>query len=122
MESNLEDTTYINENKEVTEKKDATKTRRVGTISVGLSMIVFGIMFLLCSVFGILSYRTVFAMWPAILVVLGLEILIYSFWKGKLVYDKGSVFIMILMLFLSAGMAATDVFFKLADYYMTIRF
>lgn len=121
MESNLEDTTYINENKEVTEKKDATKTRRVGTISVGLSMIVFGIMFLLCSVFGILSYRTVFAMWPAILVVLGLEILIYSFWKGKLVYDKGSVFIMILMLFLSAGMAAADVFFKLADYYMTIR-
>lgn len=122
MESNLEDTTYINENKEVTEKKDATKTRRVGTISVGLSMVVFGIMFLLCSVFGILSYRTVFAMWPAILVVLGLEILIYSFWKGKLVYDKGSVFIMILMLFLSAGMAAADVFFKLADYYMTIRF
>ncbi|MBE5884991.1 MAG: hypothetical protein E7284_01110 [Lachnospiraceae bacterium] len=121
MESNLEDTTYINENKEVTEKKDATKTRRVGTISVGLSMVVFGIMFLLCSVFGILSYRTVFAMWPAILVVLGLEILIYSFWKGKLVYDKGSVFIMILMLFLSAGMAAADVFFKLADYYMTIH-
>ena len=121
MESNLEDTTYINENKEVTEKKDTTKTRRVGTISVGLSMVVFGIMFLLCSVFGILSYRTVFAMWPAILVVLGLEILIYSFWKGKLVYDKGSVFIMILMLFLSAGMAAADVCFKLADYYMTIH-
>lgn len=120
MENNVETTTCIekentgNENK----RKEASKTRRVGTVTVGLSMVAFGVMFLLCSVFGIMAYQTVFALWPAILIVLGMELLVFSFFQGKLVYDKCSVFIMILMLFLSAGMAAVDVCWKAAEYYM----
>lgn len=96
------------------------KPRRVGTVSIGIAMVTFGVMFLLCSVFEILAYETVFALWPVILIALGIELLIFSFFKGKLIYDKGSVFIMILMMFLAAGMAAVDVCFKLAEYYMTI--
>lgn len=94
------------------------KTRRVGTVSIGVAMVTFGVMFLLCSVFEIMSYEMVFALWPVILISNGVEILIFSLFKGKLIYDKGSVFIMILMMFLAAGMAAVDVCFKLADYYM----
>lgn len=98
--------------------KKETGTRRVGTLTVGISMVVFGVMFLLCSVFEVLKYQLVFALWPVILILLGLEILIYCSFKGKLVYDKGSVFIMLLMLFLSAGMAAVDVCWRAAEYYM----
>ncbi len=95
------------------------KPRRVGTISIGVSMVTFGVMFLLCSVFEILSYETVFALWPVILIAYGLELLVFSFLKGKLVYDKGAVFIMILLMVFAAGMAGVDVCFKVADYYMS---
>lgn len=93
--------------------------RRVGTITVGISMVFFGIMFLLCSVFQLVSYQTVFALWPVVLILLGMELFVYSFFKGKLVYDKGSVLIMILMFFFSVGMAAADVCFKAVEFYIT---
>lgn len=89
--------------------------RRVGTISVGGCMVTFGVMFLLCSVFSLISYKTIFALWPLILISLGIELLIFSCFRGKLCYDKGSFFIMILMMFLSVGMAVADIGFKLAD-------
>lgn len=124
MESNAateyigKDSTEANYAKEECVKKENAKPRRVGTVSVGLSMVAFGVMFLLCSVFGILSYETIFAMWPLILILFGLELLVFSFFKGKLIYDKGSVFIMILMMFLAVGMAGADICWKAVEYYM----
>lgn len=98
--------------------EEKVKVRRVGTVSIGIAMVTFGVMFLLCSVFEIISYETVFALWPVILISYGVEILIFSLFKGKLIYDKGSVFIMILMMFLAAGMAAVDVCLELANYFI----
>ncbi len=100
------------------ENSATVKPRRVGTISIGVSMVTFGVMFLLCSVFELLSYETVFALWPVILIAYGLELLVFSFFKGKLMYDKGAVFIMILLMVFAAGMAGVDVCFKVADYFM----
>ncbi len=98
------------------ENSAAVKPRRVGTISIGVSMVTFGMMFLLCSVFEILSYETVFALWPVIIIAYGLELLVFSFFKGKLLYDKGAVFIMILLMVFAAGMAGVDVFFEIIKY------
>lgn len=108
------------ENNAVVIEKPAEKTgtRRVGTITVGVSMVGFGVLFLLSSLFEAIGYETVFAMWPLILIVLGFEVLAATAFKGKLVYDKGSVFIMILMMFLAAGMAAVDVCLKVAENYL----
>ncbi len=100
------------------ENSTVVKPRRVGTVSIGISMVTFGVMFLLSSVFGLLSYETVFALWPVILIAYGLELLVFSFFKGKLTYDKGAVFIMILLMVFAAGMAGVDVCFKVADYLM----
>lgn len=94
------------------------KMRRVGTVSIGVSMVVFGVMFLLCSVFEIMTYEVVFSLWPVILIALGLELLVFSFFKGKLIYDKGSVLIMILMMILAVAMAGADLCWKAAEYYM----
>lgn len=91
------------------------KTRRVGTFTAGLSMVVFGVMFLLCSVFHIMEYELIFAMWPVILISLGGEILVANFFTGTLKYDKGSVFIMIFMMFAAAGLALVDVGFETVD-------
>lgn len=120
MENSVETAKYIEKESIVDDNKgqEVSKPRRVGTVTVGLSMVAFGVMFLLCSVFEIMAYQTVFALWPAILIALGMELLIFSFFQEKLVYDKGSVFIMILMLFLSAGMATVDVCWKVAEYYI----
>ena len=90
------------------------KPRRMGTISIGVSLVTFGVMFLLCSVFEILSYETVFALWPVILIAYGLELLAFSFFRGKLMYDKGAVFIMILLMLFAAGMAGVDVCFEVS--------
>ncbi len=103
------------------ENSTVIKPRRVGTVSIGISMVTFGVMFLLSSVFGLLSYETVFALWPVILIAYGLELLVFSFFKGKLTYDKGAVFIMILLMVFAAGMAGVDVCFKVADYLMENR-
>ncbi len=103
------------------ESSTVIKPRRVGTVSIGISMVTFGVMFLLSSVFGILSYETVFALWPVILIAYGLELLVFSFFKGKLMYDKGAVFIMLLLMVFAAGMAGVDVCFKVADYLMENR-
>ncbi|MBO5341751.1 MAG: hypothetical protein J6A73_03585 [Lachnospiraceae bacterium] len=100
-------------------EKVAVKPRRVGTVSIGVSMVTFGIMFLLCSVFKVLAYETVFALWPVILIAYGTELLVFSFVKGKLIYDKGAVFIMILLMLFAVGMAGVDVCFKVADYFLT---
>lgn len=119
MENNIEVTAGTTENRQRTSsEREPLKTRRVGTITVGLSMIVFGSMFLMCSLFQTISYQMVFALWPVILIGLGTELLVFHFLKGKLIYDKGSVFIMILMFFLSAGMAVIDVCWKMAEYYI----
>lgn len=96
------------------------RPRRVGTVSIGISLVAFGVMFLLCSVFGILSYEVVFSLWPVILIAYGIELLVFSFFKGKLTYDKGSVFILILLMFLAVGLAAADVCFEVVGYYISI--
>ena len=53
MESNLENIVAVTNTVPVNEERKETKTRRVGTITVGICMVSFGVMFLLCSVFKI---------------------------------------------------------------------
>lgn len=117
MESNVKDVRDTTKLTLMEKTEKEMKTHRVGTITVGVCMVAFGIMFLLCSVFQIMEYQIVFALWPVILIAFGVEILVYSGFEGKLTYDKGSVWIMILMLFLSGGMAAVDVCIKAFAHY-----
>ncbi len=100
------------------ENSKEVKNRRVGTVSIGISLVAFGVIFLLCSVFEIFSYEMAFALWPVILIAYGTELLVFSFIKGKLVYDKASVFIMILLMFLAAGMALADMCIKAAELFL----
>lgn len=85
------------------------RIHRVGSFTAGVSMVVFGILFLLQVLFDAVSYETIFRLWPLILIGLGIEILLSNLIAKKMVYDKGAVALLLLMTFLSIGMACTDV-------------
>ena len=54
------------------------RQRRIGTVTLGLTLVAFGVLFLVHIFGGVLDYILIFHFWPAILVVLGVEILFYT--------------------------------------------
>ncbi len=51
-------------------------THRVGTITLGVTMISIGVIYLLQLFFGILDYLWIWKLWPVIFIMLGVEILV----------------------------------------------
>lgn len=95
---------------ENTGKSRSCRTHRVGTITAGLMLVVFGMLFLLHMFLDTVTYTMIFRLWPVILISLGVEILLSQVQKNKtLVYDRGAVFVMICMMIFSMimGFAAT---------------
>ena len=88
------------------------RTHRVGTITAGLSMIAFGVLFLLHILFQNVSYELIFRLWPVILIGLGLELLASARGKDTFVYDKAAIFLLILLTFFAMGMAGADLVFR----------
>lgn len=101
-------------NKEV----ETYRSHRVGTVTAGLSMIVFGVLFLVYLLFDMLSYDVIFSLWPFMLVSLGIELLLSNFSKKSIVYDKAAVFLLVIMTLFVMGMAAADVCMEMAEIYM----
>jgi hypothetical protein len=88
------------------------KSRRVGTLTLGVSLICAGMLFAARQfVPHILTFYFVFKLWPGILILLGIEVLAaYATHKEeRLVYDGWAVFIMILVMCLAAAMAGCQV-------------
>lgn len=99
-------------------KEETYRVHRVGTITAGLSMIVFGVMFLAYLLFDVLNYELIFSCWPFMLVSLGVELLLSNFSKKSIVYDKAAVFLLVTMTLFVMGMAAADVCMEMAEIYM----
>lgn len=72
------------------------RTWRVGTVSMGISLLFLGIFLLLSKFIGLNLSNILMSWWPIILVVLGVEILLYLFFsrseKPLLKYDFLSIF------------------------------
>lgn len=94
------------------------RTHRVGSVTAGFSMIIFGILLLLHSVFGFADYQLIFSFWPVILIGLGMELLLSNFMEKKIVYDKAAVALMIIMVFFAIGMAVADICLEATELYM----
>ena len=54
------------------------QTRRVGSVTFGLTLICFGIMFLIHIVVPALRYDIIFRMWPIVFILLGIETVSYT--------------------------------------------
>ena len=93
------------------------QTHRVGAITTGVSMIVFGVLFLLKVMFGLISYELIFQLWPCILIGLGTELLLSNFLAKKLVYDKAAIFLLIVLTFFAVCMAGVEIGFTYVGKY-----
>lgn len=91
-----------------------TKTRKVGTLTLGCILVLFGVLFLVHMFLPSLSYEIIFRLWPLIFILLGLEVLGTKLNgdRFQFVYDKASVFLLILMTFFAMTMAFMDAAFQ----------
>lgn len=85
------------------------RTRRVGSITCGSLLIIFGILFLVHMIFPSLSLIVIMKLWPMILIGLGIEMLVANMKKStqeteNIKYDKGAIFITFLLMIFSVGM------------------
>lgn len=96
------------------------KTHRVGTLTFGVMLITFGVLFLLRIFLPYLSYSIIFKLWPIIFIFLGLEILIANFVQKeeKLIYDKTAFALTIVLTFFAMGMSIVDYVIEHVNYNM----
>lgn len=99
------------------------RTWRVGTISMGASLLFLGIFLLLSQLFGLDLAHVMISWWPIILVVLGIEILVFLFTskqeKPFLKYDFLSIFFVGILGTVGIGFAilnSTGILTKMDDY------
>lgn len=99
--------------------------RRVGSITLGFSLILFGILGICAVVNPAFSIQSVLKFWPAVLIGFGIEVLIFSFFGSrenvKLKYDGASILFLVLLVlgsFLTTGaQIALDFIAKLPPCY-----
>lgn len=100
-----------------------TRTHRVGTITLGGMLVVFGMLFLLRIFITSITFDIIFKLWPIIFIFLGLEILIANFTQKeeKLVYDKTAFALIIILSFFAMGMAITEFCMEYAKLQITLH-
>ncbi len=115
LNENIADKTQ--EHIHLSQQKDKEKERRVhrvGGITLGLMLVAFGILFILHMILPQISYEFIFRLWPLILISMGIEVLIGNMKTGvEMKYDKGSVFLLIIMAFFAMCMAGMEVLFQI---------
>jgi uncharacterized membrane protein HdeD (DUF308 family) len=86
------------------------KGRRVGTLTAGVVLIIFGLLFTARIIFPLLNYAAILQLWPVILVFLGIEVIVsYIINKEeKLKYDGGAIALVVILSFFAMGMAGAE--------------
>lgn len=86
------------------------ESRRVGTFTLGICLVIFGFLFLCHLFFPAIDYLFIFHLWPVIFILLGGEILVYSLKapEGHYRYDFAAILIILLLTLFAMGMAGVD--------------
>ena len=90
------------------------RTHRVGSITAGLSMIVFGVLFILHLFIGALDYTMIFKLWPLMIIGLGVELLISNYRSDQIIYDKPAVTLLFITTLFAMSMAGADMLMQMA--------
>lgn len=100
------------------EENTVMRKHRVGAITFGCSLVVFGGLFLVHAIVPALSYSFIFRLWPCMFILLGVEILVSNRQNDtEFVYDKGALFMVIIMTLFAMGMAFADWAMQMAQLY-----
>ena len=86
--------------------------RRIGSVTFGITLVCYGVLFLIHTFVPGLKYQYIFRCWPVIFILLGCEILLENH-KSKLqgckvVYDFAAVAMLGIMLLFAMIMAIID--------------
>ncbi len=84
--------------------------RRMGTLTAGITLFVFGLLFLGRLIFPILDYSFVMSLWPLVLLFLGTEVIV-SYIVNKeerLKYDGGAIALIILLVMFAMIMGGME--------------
>lgn len=96
------------------------RTHRVGSVTCGLILVLYGILFMVHIVSPKLKFYMIFELWPLILVFLGVEILISctreNQKKSKVVYDFPAVLLIFIVAIFAMVMSGINFYY---DYYNT---
>ena len=95
------------------------KTRRVGTLTLGATLVTFGILFLL-RIFNIaVDYMLIAKLWPVIFIFLGIEIIVSYFMKKEehFSYDFAAIVIIIVLSLFAMCMGAAELWAEHAVIY-----
>ncbi len=94
------------------EKTGGLRTRRVGSVTFGLTLVLFGVLFLLHIVVPWLHYEFIFQFWPVVFVLLGIEILVENHRSGaedcRFIYDFPAILMLVILLLFAMIMAAAE--------------
>lgn len=97
------------------------RTRRVGSVTFGLTLILFGVLFLINIMLPTLHYEMIFRLWPVVFIFLGVEILVENHRsnteKCRFIYDFPAIIMLALMLLFAMMMAAVDYAFTYQNLY-----
>ncbi len=94
----------------VLERRGKMRERRVGTFTLGVVLLVFGVLFLLHMFFKGMEYYFIFELWPVILILLGGEVLYYALHQKQLQYkyDFAAIIIVMMLVVFALCMAGFD--------------
>ena len=82
---------------------------RVGSITCGVVLVAAGVLYLLAVLWKMIPLSFVFHLWPAIFILLGIEILLSCVLSGdRIQYDKAAMAVMALMVLFAMFLAGVD--------------
>lgn len=109
------------------EQKKICRTHRVGSLTFGGILIMFGVLFLIHIFVPALKYGIIFRLWPCIFIFLGIEILAGNYKEAKLqkkeqavnfIYDKWAILLTFCLTFFAMIMAAVDLCIQHGNMYV----
>lgn len=94
------------------------RTHKVGTLTLGLMLIVFGVLFLIHLFTGFLSYNLIFNLWPVVFLSLGAEVLFSALPKTreKFSFDVASIVLLLVLMLFAMAMAGVDTAYQIAQH------
>ena len=103
------------------EEKKVMRTHRVGTITFGLGLVLFGSLFLIHLFVPVLDYRIIFHLWPCLFILLGIEVLVANGRHTKdFLYDKTAIVLIVLLSLFTTIMGGADWIMQTYSHYVAL--
>lgn len=92
---------------------------RVGTVTFGCCLILFGVLFLSRLFIPAFPIDFVFRLWPCMFIILGIEVLLANAGKNaEFVYDKTAIVLMVVLFFFAVCLAGCEKLMEMGDLFL----